>query len=228
MPRTVRVEFAPAPPTALRFFTWLNVAIYALWQLFGSPEGGFMADHFLVSLEAVASGRVWTVLTSAVSHVGLAHLGFNLLALWVLGRDVEAVVGARGMVHLYVAGAAVSALGHLAYVAATGSDIPALGASGAVMAVAVVSALLFPRRMLLVFFFLPMPQLAAVSLFVLVDLVGLLHPGNDMIAHAAHLGGAAYGLYYARWHARDYLQARLDALGASIFRRQGRFDHPVR
>jgi membrane associated rhomboid family serine protease len=73
---------------------------------------------------------------------------------------------------------------------------PALGASGAVSAIAVVFAAMFPRARLYVNFFIPLPAAVAVGLFLLIDLFGVLNPRADMIAHAAHLGGAAYGAVY--------------------------------
>jgi membrane associated rhomboid family serine protease len=112
-----------------------------------------------------------------------------------------------------VAGAVTASVGHVVYNAVSGVDVPALGASGAVMSVAVVSALLYPSRLLLLFFVIPMPVTWGVLLFVLIDLWGLFGAGAGQIAHAAHLGGAAYGLLYWRFEARSYIIERLVALG---------------
>lgn len=193
----------------------LNVGVFVLWQLalaWGPEAQAFMAANFLTSVEHLRAGFVWTLLTSEISHVNLAHLGFNLFAIWMFGRELEQLLGWRAFLHLYVAGAIVASLGHVLYGAVTGVAAPALGASGAAMAILMVSALLFPNRRLLLFFVIPVPALAAVGLFALIDVIGLVNPG-DRIAHAAHLGGALYGLVYYRYRLGDYLRARLGRVG---------------
>lgn len=228
--RFTRVELPIEPLRALPTLLALNVGVFVLWQIaIASGATGFMESNFLVSGASVRSGRVWTLLTSAFSHNIVPHLAFNMLALWVFGADVERVVGARGFWHLYVVGGILASLGHVAYGLATGTPTPALGASGSVMAVAVVAAMLFPRRLLLLFFVIPMPQFMAVGLFILLDVVGALSPGADMVAHAAHLGGALYGAIYVRWHLRGYLQERLRAVRPDLHGRRARPDiwtHP--
>jgi len=195
------VPVAPSTPRLLWGLIGVNVLVYVAWQLaIRQGEGSFwveaMADHFLVSLQAMRAGRVWTLLTSAFSHIDPFHLFVNMLALWVFGRDVYRVTGARGFLHLYVVGALIASLGHVAYSLLSGSPNPALGASGSVMAIAVVFAALYPRRILLVNFFIPVPAALAVAVYVVLDALGVFGGTSDNIAHAAHLGGAAYGLLY--------------------------------
>lgn len=185
-------------------FVWglvaCNVLVFMAWHLLGREGLPFMAANFMVSVESVMSGRVWTLLTSAISHIDAGHLLFNMLALYVFGRPVAEALGTRALLHLYVAGGLVASLGHVVFGLVGGSSNPALGASGAVMAIAVVFAALFPRATLLVNFFIPLRAPIAVALYVAIDLFGLIgglggSPGGG-VAHAAHLGGALYGLVY--------------------------------
>lgn len=185
-------------------FVWgliaLNVAVFVLWHALGRGGVAFMAANFMVSVDSVASGRIWTLLTSAVSHVDAGHLLFNMIALYVFGRPVAEALGTRALLHLYVAGGLVASVGHVVFGLIGGSANPALGASGAVMAIAVVFAALFPRATLLVNFFIPLRAPIAVALYVAIDLFGLIGGlgggAGGGVAHAAHLGGAAYGLVY--------------------------------
>jgi len=190
------------------------VAVYVAWQMAARQTGeaalDFMAANFRVSLGAVLQGRVWTLLTSAISHVEPSHLFVNMLALYVFGRDVLLRIGRVGFVHLYVAGGIVASLGHLAWQVATDSRVAALGASGSVMAIAVVYAALFPRRILLVGFILPLPAALAVLGYIGLDIVGAIGGLGGGVAHAAHLGGAAYGFAYwlvgVRWRSAKAAQ----------------------
>ncbi|MBX2797117.1 MAG: rhomboid family intramembrane serine protease [Myxococcales bacterium] len=178
----------------------INVVVFVAWAqvsyLPGSSLLGMvLRDHFLVGLPVVDDLRLWTLVTSAFSHIRPWHLIFNMIGLYVFGRAVGQAKGTRVLLQLYLVGGIVASLGHVLYAMASGDPTPALGASGAVMALAVMYGLMFPNRVLLVNFFIPVPAGVAVGLFIVMDLVGLISLGSP-IAHAAHLGGAAYGFAY--------------------------------
>lgn len=191
---------APQNPTALWVLMGINALVYAIWQLWGLADPHqWMAANFLVSSEAVLSGRVWTLITSAFSHVEPMHLLFNMIALYVFGRPVLMVLGSARFTALYLVGGLMGSIGHVAFGLFTGDPVPALGASGAVMAIAVPYGLWFPRQTLLINFFIPVPAWLAVLLFIGSDVLGLFGTspfgmGDQGIAHAAHLGGALVGL----------------------------------
>ena len=208
----VQITIRRTTPWALRLFTAVNIAVFVAWQwsfLEGRAATEFMARHFLVSPSHIEQGAVWTLLTSAISHNDLLHLVFNLYALSLFGRDVEPLVGPRGFAHLYIAGAVTASIGHVVFSAWGGTGVAALGASGAVMAIAKVSAAVYPNRRLFLFGLIPITQRMMVLLFVFMDVVGMVQTPADHIAHAAHLGGAVYGWLYARYQLREYLQRRL-------------------
>lgn len=172
----------------------LNIAVFVLWQLRGLQP--FMQANFTVSWAGVfGEWRVWTLLTSAFSHQGLWHLLWNMLYLHWFGPDLEQVYGRRNFLLLYLHGALVASLAHVAWEHGWGFDVPALGASGAVMAVVVVTAMFFPQRTLLVMFFVPVPLWLLATFKLLGDLTGMASGGGD-VAHAAHLGGAAAGFLF--------------------------------
>lgn len=234
MARPIRIDVPASPTPALGWLTALNIGVFVMWQvaygLIGDVGAALMSTAFTTSADLVLSGAVWTLLGSAISHASFEHLFFNLFAMWLFGRDVERVVGSWGFVHLYVAGGVVASLGHVLFNLWSGIPVPALGASGSVMAIAVVSAMLYPNRLLLLFFFIPMRQITAVGLFVLMDLFGLLSPGRDAIAHGAHLGGALYGWLYYRHRLRHYLADQLATWRRQRARRGGQgspWDHPM-
>lgn len=80
-------------------------------------------------VEGVATGAWWQLLTSMFTHQALLHIGFNMLALWILGPQLEAVVGRLRFLALYflsgLAGAA-------AVLYLTTPYVPTIGASGAI------------------------------------------------------------------------------------------------
>jgi membrane associated rhomboid family serine protease len=79
--------------------------------------------------DGVASGAWWQLLTSAFTHVDLVHIGFNMLALWFLGPQLEGVLG-RGRFLLVYLGSAFTASAAIMLVGAPYSTT--VGASGGV------------------------------------------------------------------------------------------------
>lgn len=151
---------------------------------------------FYPSLGSAVS-RPWTFLTYMFVHAGVLHLAFNMLMLYFLGRPVEQRMGGRGFILFYLAcglGGAVLSLG-LSFL----QPHPVVGASGAILGVAVAFAMSWPDAELMVFP-IPMPIRARTFVMVLVGIdlaFAVLAPG-DGVAHLAHLGGAMVGYLYFR------------------------------
>jgi membrane associated rhomboid family serine protease len=159
-----------------------------------------------------------TLFTSMFMHGGLLHLGGNMLFLWIFGNNVEDSMGPVKFVVFYV-------LGGLAAIAAqilvdTGSNVPTLGASGAVAGVLGGYLLLFPRArvvtvVFIIFFFtiLELPALLFLViwigqqfLFAYFDLVGPEEGGG--VAYFAHIGGFVFGLLLIRAFASERRRRR--------------------
>jgi len=165
-------------------------------------EGGSVADSafswgvFVPSAPAVME-RPWTLVTYAFLHdpSGLAHVGFNMLFLFIFGRAVEGRLGHVRFALLYIGGCIVAALGQWLL-----SRAPMIGASGAVAAVTGAFAALCPRarvRLLVFFSVIEISGLAAVILFAVIDLVGQMGSflgAGARVAYIAHLAGYAFGI----------------------------------
>src|SRR5262249_3936034 len=84
--------------------------------------------------QAAIAFPVWiTLFTSIFMHGGLAHLGGNMLYLWIFGDNVEEVLGSARYLVVYLACGLAASLAHIAL--APNSLIPTLGASGAIAGV---------------------------------------------------------------------------------------------
>lgn len=146
---------------------------------------------------------------------GILHIIFNMFGLWMFGRVLETIWGAKRFLWFYFAcglGAAALHLGiqyfrgemllraieanNLAGIARnSGAISPVLGASGAIMGVLIAVALYFPNTELIIFP-IPVPvklKWVAVA-YVLIDLFsGIGVVKGDKVANFAHLGGAITG-----------------------------------
>jgi membrane associated rhomboid family serine protease len=160
----------------------------------------FTAPAFVEALQFVpgSAGRhPWTIISYMFAHGGLLHLAGNMVMLFIFGPPVERRMGGRAFVAYYLycgVGAAALALGLSSMMPID----PFIGASGAVLGVALAFAFAWPDAELVVF---PLPlRITArtlVLLLALVDLTAALWV-TDGIAHVAHLGGMVAGYAFFR------------------------------
>ncbi|MCW3011540.1 MAG: rhomboid family intrarane serine protease [Solirubrobacterales bacterium] len=151
------------------------------------------------------SSPLVNVLTSMFSHAGLLHLGGNMLFLWIFGNNVEDAMGRVRFVVFYLLGG-VAAFG-LQFALDTGSEVPTLGASGAVAAVLGGYLLLYPRArvvtaifIVLFFTLIEIPAFLVLGFWFLqqvafgaLDLTNPTGEGGG-VAYFAHIGGFVFGL----------------------------------
>jgi membrane associated rhomboid family serine protease len=170
------------------------VVLLLLMTLFTSPDL-FQTLQFSPRTALI---RPWTFISYMFVHAGLLHLLGNMLMLFVFGTAVESRMGSRNFLLYYLfcgVGAAVFSL-LLAGLMPIGAFV---GASGAVLGVAVAFAMFWPDAEMIVFP-IPVPIKArtlVIGLVVLDVLASRLWPG-DGIAHIAHVGGALFGYLFFR------------------------------
>jgi hypothetical protein len=150
------------------------------------------------------------------------HLLYNMVALWFLGEIVQQYLGQRNLIVLYLACGLAGSLAQVGLDVSRHSAIPCLGASGAVMGIAVVAAFIEPNRIFnlyIVFIPIQIKLWLMVALYVAMDLSGALSPG-DRIGHGAHLGGALAGFLFYRFDLHLFQMRRSYRAGlGSWFRR---------
>ena len=135
----------------------------------------------------------WQLLSYTLLHGDLAHLLFNMLGLWMFGAELEQLWGRRRYGQYLLASVLVAAAAQLLITAATGSNAPTVGASGALFGLLLAFGMLFPHRTVMPLF-PPIPMKARTFVFVFGALELVLGlAGHRGIAHFAHLGGMLGG-----------------------------------
>ncbi len=141
-----------------------------------------------------------TVVTYMFLHGGWLHLIGNMAFMWVFADNVEDGFGHAGFVLFYLACGVAAALAHVAMSAS--SQMPLIGASGAVAGVLAAYLLLFPQSRVLVLLFMRIPLrlsalwvLAGWFVFQVVSAL-LTTPGKGGVAWWAHIGGFAAGFVF--------------------------------
>jgi membrane associated rhomboid family serine protease len=154
-----------------------------------------------------------TVFTSMFMHGGYLHIIGNMLFLWIFGNNVEDSMGPLRFIAFYLLGGVAALAGQV--LTQPGSEVPTIGASGAIAAVLGGYILLYPRARVLtvvfvIFFFtiVELPALVMLGLWFLQQLyfgyADLTNPtgGASGVAYWAHIGGFAFGLVFIKSLAR--------------------------
>ena len=187
-------------PPATRAIIVANVLLFAVYYLIGP---GFMNRLALWPVQTPYY-EPWQVVTYAFMHEGFLHLFFNMFALFMFGRPLEAAWGARNYLIYYFASVLAAAGTQLIWTTLTGLLVPTVGASGGVFGILLAFALLFPKeRLMLVFPPIPMPAWLFVTLYGVMELVLGVTNSVSGVAHYAHLGGMVGGaLVFAFWRTK--------------------------
>jgi membrane associated rhomboid family serine protease len=169
-----------------------------------------------------------TLLSSMFMHGGWAHLGGNLLYLWIFGDNVEHRFGHLRFLVFYLASGLAASFAQIAM--DPHSIIPNLGASGAISGVLVAYLVLFPRNTVMAVFFFRIIAIPAVFVLGLWGVTqffaGMGSLGNTGatggVAYAAHIGGFIAGLIaglFARFHLKAEPETPFRQIYEQRFRR---------
>jgi membrane associated rhomboid family serine protease len=181
--------------TSRRTVPLVTYALIALNLLFFFVElsGG---DAFLVKWAFVPSrflanpsSDFVTLFTSMFMHAGWLHLGGNMLYLWIFGDNVEDRFGHLKFTIFYLLCGLAATFAQLAF--SLGSNVPNLGASGAIAGVLGAYILLFPQGKVKVLHgqqVIHVPALIVIGMWIVLQLFS----GIGSIATTAQTGGVAY------------------------------------
>lgn len=191
----------PMPPVTQTLLI-LNVAVFLLQMLVAPAE---IRLGFALWPPGSPQYHAWQLLTYAFLHGSVAHIGLNMLALWVFGSELERLWGGRRFLLTYLISVLVAALTQIVvsgYVFGFGG--PMVGASGGVFGLLLAFALYFPqRRIMLLIPPIPMRARTFVLVYGALELFLGVTQTQAGVAHFAHLGGLLGG-----WLGVQYFRGR--------------------
>jgi membrane associated rhomboid family serine protease len=147
-----------------------------------------------------AAPQVTDLLSCMFLHGGFMHLFGNMLFLWIYGDNVERRLGAIPYLFGYLLTGVAATLTHS--LVFSSSEVPLVGASGAISGVLGFYFIWFPRNSVRMLVFLPpflmqvfeIPARYVLGMYLLVDnLLPFLFAGEGGVAHGAHIGGFIAG-----------------------------------
>lgn len=202
-------------PVINYIFIALNVIVFIFQIILGTEEQSLVYEFALIPVNittGISLGDISDIFTSMFMHGGLAHIGGNMLYLWIFGDNVEDSMGRGRYVLFYLLGGVIASLAHI--LTNPYSQIPTVGASGAIAAVLGAYLVLYPRSRVLTIiplgFFMRMTMVPSVLVlglwFVLQLFSGVLSLGGPDVggvAFWAHIGGFVTGAVLAKIFAKS-------------------------
>ena len=204
----------PLTPMVRRLL-WANFIVFGLEVVAFAAlgPGGFesLVRFFgLVPAYVLGRGWVWQLgsylfLHSIQGGILPFHLLFNMLMLWIFGGDLERSWGSRAFLRYYLFTGIGGGLTVLAV--SPGSTIPTIGASGALYGILMAYGLLFPNRIVHIYFLFPVKVKWLVVFAGFMTLYASLTQPGSGVSHLAHLGGLVFGWIYLKraWRIRELL-----------------------
>jgi membrane associated rhomboid family serine protease len=207
------------PTRTFPFVNWLliaaNVAAY-VWETLLIRQNGetaIVTGYGLVATRLLSdpAGEGFTIFTSMFMHGGLAHLGGNMLFLYIFGDNVEDSLGHGRYIGFYLLSGIAAAAAQI--LTGVSSPVAMVGASGAISGVLAAYVVLYPRAPILVLnsipllwlffgFFFSVPAWLVIGFWFIGNLLpavsslGLAESGG--VAFFAHIGGFLAGLLLIR------------------------------
>ncbi|KPP58404.1 presenilins-associated rhomboid-like protein, mitochondrial-like, partial [Scleropages formosus] len=170
-----------------------NALVFCCWRLPSLQRS--MVKYF--TSNPASKALCSPMLLSTFSHFSLLHMAANMYVLWSFSSSIVSLLGREQFVAMYLSAGVISTFVSYVCKTATGRLGPSLGASGAIMAVLAAVCTKMPEAKLAIIL-LPMFTFtagSALKAIVAMDTAGLVL-GWRFFDHAAHLGGALFGIWY--------------------------------
>jgi membrane associated rhomboid family serine protease len=180
-------------PPGVKYLLIANGAFFILQLILKAPlVARFGLTPYLVLHELA----LYQLVTYMFLHGGLFHILINMFILWMFGQELELTWGLRQFLWYYFLTGVSGGLFTVGF--QPNSVIPTIGASGAIYGLLVAYALMWPNRMMYLYFLIPVKVKYAVILFVGLEFLASFNGNTDGIGHLAHLGGAVIGFLYLK------------------------------
>lgn len=180
-----------------------NICAFIVQLVVGYYSNFPILRYLALSPNGLAHGYIWQLFTFQFLHGGWLHVLLNCWVIYAFGRELEYQLGRKAFWTLYLSSGVFGGLLQVALGFSFGGvfSAPVVGASAGVFGLIAAYATISPERPITLLLFLIIPvSLRAKYLLLfsgIIAIVGVLVPG-DNIAHAAHLGGMAAGIFFAR------------------------------
>ena len=185
-------------PIALLALIGLNIAGFVAQFFLDAFQPGFVQGYLAISKNGIYDAYSWQFITAALLYGNPWHFLGNVLVLYILGRDIESILGQRHFLYLFISGAIGGELGHLFLMPA---NTVLYAASGGVAAIVIAYATVLPELDLIAWriplFPLRIKAKHFAAALAFISIVMFVVDREGAVIHSAIPGGLAAGWLYA-------------------------------
>ncbi len=180
---------------AIKLIISINFLIFIL-QYFSGIEEKLFTIFGIVPSKTFGELMLWQPFTYLFFHGGIWHVLINMFVLWMFGSELEKYWGKREFLRFFFVTGVGSGLVTVLF--SLSSFTPVVGASGAIYGVLLAYGLMFPNRLVYLYFLIPIKVKYLVILIGTIAFFSSLNPGYSNISHLTHLSGMIIGFVYLR------------------------------
>jgi len=170
----------------------VNVLVFALGYIW--PISTYI---LALSPRAVSVGWVWQLFTYMFAHANFTHLLVNMIGLFFFGRPVERNLGSYEFLLYYLgAGLFAGIVSYGIYALSGAWNTILLGASGAIFALLLAFAVLYPKAIVYLYGIIPLRAPIMVIGYTAIELLSSFLGAASSVAHLTHLAGFVAGVAY--------------------------------
>ena len=185
----------------------INVAVF-VWEMTLPPEAlksvirtmgvtPYSLTHLPTEAQGLLHGGL-SLITAMFLHGSIPHAAFNMLYLWIFGNNVEDMMGHGRFIAFYLVCGLIASFTQVA--ASPASEVPMIGASGAISGILGAYLVLFPTARVLTLIFLvffirvvPLPAVILLGFWFLLQVLDIGPLSSGGVAVLAHIGGFVSG-----------------------------------
>lgn len=183
-------------PKGIKIIITINIVVFVLLEL-SDLKFEIFRQFGLIPYKTLFNGKIWQPFTYMFLHDGFLHIFLNMLFLWMFGKDVEQTWGEWSFYKYYlITGVGAGLLNAFIHF---NSNIPVVGASGAVFGVLLSFGVLFPNRIVLLYGIVPMKVKHLILGLALIAFFSSILASDSRISHLTHLSGMITGWFYLNY-----------------------------
>ena len=178
-----------------------NVVVFVIQILFSRMFHIYLSPYLgLVPKDVYTRFTVWQIFSYLFLHGSFFHILFNMFFLWMFGSELERYWGSREFLFYYFITGVGAGIFNI--IMDLNSTIPIIGASGAIYGILTAFGMIFPNRLIYIYFIIPIRAKYFVIIIGIITFLSAYWTSNTGIAHFAHLGGIVIGFIYLKKNIR--------------------------
>ncbi|CRH00514.1 rhomboid protease ROM9, putative [Plasmodium relictum] len=165
----------------------------------------FMYKYFCCSLRSLKEKKLYTLVTSLISHNTIQSFLLNTISLYYIGTSLEMLINSRNFIITYIISGIISAYVQLLYHKNNYNNIYVFGASGSISSILMTYTFLYPKQNIYLYGIIALPLALFSGLYFLNEFYCVLSDKKDNTGHIAHLTGMGLGILYYYYIKRKIL-----------------------